>query len=85
MIHNILLVDQLLPPLSSHPTRSNDNDLLVSRCTSTCRENFYFHRIVKLWNSLPHRCKCSSSLSIFKSSLSSVSFSDLLRGHALRL
>ena len=52
-------------------TRSNDDSLLLvqQRCNTESHMNFYFNRIVPLWNQLPHDIRSCVSLSSFKAKL----------------
>ena len=62
---------------SSHTRSSSDNLLHVNHCRTSLFRNFFFNRIVFLWNNLSPTIRNSSSVSSFKNRLT-VHYSSLL-------
>ena len=63
--------------LSGHNTRGHSKRLFVrgnSRLNST--KNFFSVRVIQVWNCLPQNVVDSTSLSIFKNHISSITFDE---------
>ena len=77
IVHNKVAIpktDRLIPPLRLS-RNMHEHSFQLPSCRTQLRQNSFFPRTIKHWNNLPPNTVMSSSVELFKSAVSSTSYS----------